>query len=79
MHERTVKRMAKYSDCVCGSRSLLKHRVLTRRWYEKKWFIECDHCHFCAKSAYTEKGAIRKWNKAMSIAKAKDGDAEDDP
>ena len=71
--------MAKYSDCECGSKTLLKHRILTRRWYEKQFYIECDNCHFCAKSAYTEKGAIRNWNKAMSIAKKKVGEPHDQP
>lgn len=69
--------MTKYSDCACGSRTFLKHRILTRRWYEKQFYIECDNCHFCAKSAYTEKGAIRNWNKAMSIANKKAGELHD--
>lgn len=56
--------MRKYSSCSCGSTTLLKHRIVSRNWYEKKWFIECDCCRFCSKSAYTERGAIRKWNKA---------------
>ena len=45
----------------CGSTWLFMVRCLLRR--HRKYYIECEDCHYCGKMAFTIKGALRKWNK----------------
>lgn len=73
--------MLKCKPCpICGNKRMTKYIVITRRWYQKKRYVECDYCHFCSKSAYTKRGAIRLWNKSTNVVciKAKDGEADAD-
>lgn len=33
-----------------------------KRFYEPKWYVECNWCHAKGRETITEKGAIRAWN-----------------
>lgn len=57
---------------LCGHRKVISFRIISRRWYEKRRYCECGYCHFCAKSAYTECGAVRLWNKSTNIVRIGD-------
>lgn len=56
---------------ICGNKHMTVYKVISRRWYEKRRHCECDYCHFCSKSAYTWRGAIRLWNKSTNIVSVK--------
>lgn len=68
-------RLIKLKPCpICGNKHKTIWKVVSRRWYEKKHFVECDYCHFCAKRAYTKRGAIRLWNKSTNVVCVKVGE-----
>lgn len=45
----------------CNEHELGLNDSLTHRW--KRFFVECEHCHWCGKSRPTIRWAIRAWNK----------------
>ena len=38
-------------------------RNLTEHWWDKKYELRCDYCHYNGPRARTIRGAIRNWNR----------------
>lgn len=52
--------------CKCGSKKLFVWDCLYRWFF--RYFICCEDCGFCGKSALTKRGAVRKWNRRVTDA-----------
>ena len=60
MHKKYVRLKPKILPCTCGGTvgmNELHHRI----W--KKFFIECEECHWASKSYPTMEMAISAWNR----------------
>ena len=62
-----MKKMSmKIKNCPnCGSNNIAKVKILLPRKL-RKYYIECDSCHWCGENCITRRGAIRKWNKQIA-------------
>lgn len=62
-----MKKKKRLKRCpLCGNaREQLVKTVFPRSW--KPYAIECCYCHFFGESAFTIRGAERKWNRATNI------------
>ena len=56
-------RLKKYvRPCSCRGRVVLNESIIRRRRF-KKFYCECETCHYCSKKAMTIKRAIIYWNR----------------
>lgn len=65
IHRKYVKLRPTIKDCICGG--LVGMNEAIGRKY-KRFYIECEDCHWCSKSMPTIRMAIRAWNKDMKGA-----------
>lgn len=54
----------------CGRKNLTAFKTCYPKRF-KKWYLECDHCHYCGKRAVFRFIAEIKWNKEKRNDKAK--------
>lgn len=52
----------------CGGSWLCINRCF-RRW-RSRYFINCENCHYCGKTAFSLKGALKKWNRRTNDGNA---------
>lgn len=47
----------------CGGRQIYINRSL-RRWWSR-YFVNCENCYYCGKTALSLTGALNKWNRRV--------------
>lgn len=48
----------------CGDKeTILAAHIIFPQSILRRWFIECDRCHWCGKTTMTLRGAKRAWNR----------------
>jgi len=52
----------------CGGKKIIMNIIVYPSAFPKKRFMECDSCHWCSKTARTNIGAKRKWNRRVEDA-----------
>lgn len=67
-HDRVHRKWLRYKRpilhrCTCGGEVGLNESMLPRRL--KKYYCECESCHWTTPKAITIRGAVRKWNKEV--------------
>ena len=63
MHKKYLRLKPTIKPCTCGG-SIGMNEVRNQIW--KKFFVECDQCHYCNISKPTMRMAIRAWNREMN-------------
>lgn len=70
---RWLKRQPNVKPCpLCGSTWLSMSR-LTYHWWDR-FFVSCENCHYCGKTTFSRKTALRKWNRIARREKETEGE-----
>ena len=62
VHKKYLRFKQMIIHCPCGG-SFGLNELHGRKW--RRYFVECEECHWCSKSKPTMRMAIRAWNKDM--------------
>lgn len=65
IHRKYVKLRPTMMNCTCGG-LVGMNEIMGRTFKFKRFYIECEDCHWCSKSMPTIRMAIRAWNKDMA-------------
>ena len=64
IHKKYVKLRPSIMSCTCGG-LVGMNEIMGRRFKFKRFYIECEDCHWCSSSMPTIRLAIKAWNKDM--------------
>ena len=65
IHRKYVKLRPTIKECNCGG-LVGMNEIMGRRLKFKRFYIECEDCHWCSRSMPTIRTAIRAWKKDMA-------------